>query len=466
MGRRILIVAAVTLVALTSIFSVTLSEIAFSVVCKNKPASYRENQFEAICPEPGELEITIRDENNVYRILTQDVSAGSNSVLWDGLGWNGERLGRKYYEVCAVLRGVSGAEYDQTFNLYIEYSDQALIFALPSSSTAYTEEAGEWFIEFKCVLSGNFIAEFRRSDEPDDTEPVLCASRPAKPGRINTVTLKELLGKKVLDPGEYTVTCRMEDAPGYTGEFRLSVREGKSGTIPVTVTGEIMPSRDDPDDVIWEKMTAPAVVIDIRAYDHQKVWELPDKTSRNLGTLHGQSQTLKVLSVEGEWTKVGAWNHETADYIEGWVPTDVLKVVIPETDFGLLIDKQKQTLTLFRNGDRIETLLISTGLATENAPEQETAAGSFLTESHRVDFSTNGLKYDYVIRYDGGNLLHQIPYAHGGGKKDFSPGTEHLGEKASHGCIRIQAEPGKNGINAYWLWTHIPKNTRVIILED
>ena len=71
-----------------------------------------------------------------------------------------------------------------------------------------------------------------------------------------------------------------------------------------------------------------------------------------------------------------------------------------------------------------------------------------------------------MIQYDGGNMIHQIPYWWKDGLKDFSAGAEALGTKASHGCIRVQAEPsGLAGINAYWLWTHIPFGSRVIILE-
>ena len=144
----------------------------------------------------------------------------------------------------------------------------------------------------------------------------------------------------------------------------------------------------------------------------------------------------------------------------------MLKVVYPQTDFGLLVDKQKQTLTVFYRGEKLDTLRVSTGLPEKKHLEQETAAGVFLTGYHRVDFSTNGKKFDYVIQYDGGNMMHQIPYRWGTNKKDFSVGRDVLGQKASHACIRVQAEPGESGINAYWLWTHLPYHTRIIILDD
>ncbi len=458
----------ITAIALIMMTFCVSSEGSFKVISERKRfASYKENRFTAICPEPGLLTISICDEFNTYSVLSNSVTEGNNTVVWDGLSWNGERLLQKYYEVYSVLAGESGTEYHYSYNTYVEAAAQALIFALPSSSTAYTEETEEWFIESRCVLPGNLLIEIRLKENAEDQEQALHVSRAVKSNRINSLTLAEMTGTKALAPGEYTVTCMMEGAGEYSQQFSFTLIEGKRNRITPQVTGEIMPDRDDPDSVIWEKMTAPAAIIDIRAYDHEKVREEQNKKSKNLGTLHGQSQTLKILEIDGEWTRVGAWNHETADYIEGWIPTEKIKVVEPETEYGLLIDKLNQTLTVFRKGERIETLQISTGMATKGSPERETAAGSFLTESHRVDFSTNGLKYDYVMRYDGGNLLHQIPYAWGKGKKDFSPGADNLGQKASHGCIRIQAEPGtQNGINAYWLWTHIPKNTRVIILDD
>ena len=50
--------------------------------------------------------------------------------------------------------------------------------------------------------------------------------------------------------------------------------------------------------------------------------------------------------------------------------------------------------------------------------------------------------------------------------KDFSIQSALLGTKASHGCVRIQNRPDENGINAYWLWTHLPYHTKVLILDD
>ena len=43
-----------------------------------------------------------------------------------------------------------------------------------------------------------------------------------------------------------------------------------------------------------------------------------------------------------------------------------------------------------------------------------------------------------------------------------------LGSKASHGCIRVDpriTEAG-NGINSWWIWTHLPHDTKIIITPE
>jgi len=232
------------------------------------------------------------------------------------------------------------------------------------------------------------------------------------------------------------------------------------------VTEQFLPTPGMTDAEIWQLMMAPSVVVDIDFYKHQPVYVAPDEESESLGTLHGQTQAVRLLEIGESWSRVGAWNHEEGEYIEGWVPTARLKTVSPGTEYGLLLDKKAQTLTVYARGERLGTVQVSTGMMEKNNLDQETAAGSFLTGYHRVNFSTNGLRYDYVIQYDGGNMMHQIPYAWGKGKKDFTPGASRLGSKASHACIRVQAEAGEGGINAYWLWQRLPFRTRLLILDD
>ncbi len=425
---------------------------------------YDRNAFAVEAPEAGKLTITIRDDYSVFRILEEEIDAGESTIEWDGCGFNREKLAIQNYHIQAELSGESGKSYSMLFDSAVEYCKQALEFFLPSSGTASLAEADEWFVECKTILTGTVMIAFY----PEDSEEAaLVAKKAAAPGKITRYTLAQLMGKKKLEEGNYRVegwevSCRETPFSFQLAVVNYSPEDEKK----IPITGDIRPKEGWTDAQVWEAMMKESVVVDIGYTDHQAVYPAAEISKEVLGTLHGQTQCLSVFEITDGWARIGAYNHEEGEYIEGWVPENKLKRVMPETEYGLLVDKQKQTLAVFRNGERIETLLVSTGRMEEKALYQETAAGSYLTGLHRVDYSTQGQKYDFVIQYDGGNLMHQIPYAWGG-KKDFSYGKAHLGTKASHACIRIQAEPGtQSGINAYWIWTHIPHHTRVIILDD
>lgn len=438
-------------------------EDAFTVKRIGNIVSFNENRFLVHAPESGALSISVHDDGFTYRTLRQQVPAGDTEILWDGCGWNRERLSPKSYTITATLITDGGEEFALSFLSPVEYTGQSLQYALPSSDSLSLLSPDDWFLEYKTVMKGQVKVEFVPSGPAGEAFSYVLKT---VGGRIYRKTLSEIAGKSLPAAGCYTLRIYETTKPDIVFEYPLEITDQAPASEEIFLTGEIMPDASMTDAEIWSVMMQPSVVVDIDFFEHQKVFEQPDQKSASLGTLHGQTQALKVLSIRDEWALVGAWNHEAGDYIEGWVPVSRLKVERPRAQYGILIDKKKQTLSVFENGKRIDTILVSTGRAEKNKLYQETAAGSFLTGYHRVDFSMNGKKYDYVVQYDGGNLLHQIPYEWGSGKKDFTLGRGYLGAKASHACIRIQAEPGDGGVNAYWIWTHIPYHTRVIVLDD
>lgn len=426
-------------------------------------SGYQSNPIILDAPEAGFLRIEIRDETTLFRALEQEIPEGKSQLSWDGLGWNEERMPQKEYSLRAELAGKSGAIYSAGIRIQVIPAQQAVLFSLPSDPEVYLEE-NDWFLEFKMLFTDQLVSQFYALDSG---EMVLQSSRQMKGGRVNRISYSALTGKHRLPEGGYRVVVYGQQHPSYTKEFQITVRAGKRPVLPLKVTGEIMPDRGDSDAEIWEKMMAPSAVVDIRNVAHQRVYAEKSRDSTVLGLVHGQSQCLSVLEIAEEWVRVSAWNHEKGEKITGWVPKKVLKVVQPQSEYGLLVDKKAQTLTVYREGVPLDTLLVSTGRMAKGELYQETAAGSFLTNEHMSDYSTNGLKYDFVIRYDGGNLLHQIPYAwNESGKKDLNPGELYLGTKASHACIRVQETPSEKGINAYWFWTHLPYHTRIIVLDD
>ena len=424
---------------------------------------YDQNAFHILAAESGILTIRVHDSICVYRTITERIPAGETMITWDGCGYNREKLYEKSYTITAELETDSGSFHSISFTSPIEYPMQCLQYALPSSEHLYLDNIKDWFLEYRTVTDGTIRIDLRKDGRE---EPAYSYTFKVQGGKIKRKDFSDISGKKVPETGEYTISVFEISRPEETFVYPFSVSSTAPERPPVTVTGEIMPDRTMTDKEIWNMMMKPSVVVDIDFFDHQLVFEKPDTESTTLGTLHGQTQCLKVIRIEKDWALVGAWNHENASYIEGWVPYSRLKTEKPKTEYGILIDKQKQTLSIYQRGCKIDTLLISTGRAEYKHLYQETSAGCFLTGYHRVNFSMNGKKYDYVIQYDGGNLLHQTPYDWGQQKKDFTLGRGYLGAKASHACIRIQPEPGEGGLNAFWLFTHIPYHTRVIILDD
>ena len=93
---------------------------------------------------------------------------------------------------------------------------------------------------------------------------------------------------------------------------------------------------------------------------------------------------------------------------------------------------------VFHQGTRIGELKVSTGLVEKNKLYQETTAGAFFTLEHMSDFSLSGNNYDYVIRYDGGNLLHQCAYRM---TKDWKGLLHPVGAIGYQGVPRLRAHP-------------------------
>ena len=462
-GKCLSAVAIAVLFFLCSFSGIAESNEPFEIKRIGHINPYADNCFLIRSEEDGLVTIRIHDSICTYRVISERVAAGENKIHWDGCGYNQEKLYEKDYTVTAEIETVSGRKYIKSFSTPIEFPLQCLQYAMPSSDYVCLDAVKEWFLEYRTVTDGTVCIDVRQ----DGQEQIYRSySVPAAGGKIARKDFTALTGKNVPQPGGYTVTVYEKSREEQSYSFHLNIVTDSPAKAEVGPTGEIMPERSMTEEEIWNLMMQPSVVVDIDFFKHQDVYDLPDEKSRTLGTLHGQTQGLKVIQTEGSWALIGAWNHEDASYMEGWVPLSRLKIEYPANEYGILIDKQKQTMAVFRNGQIIDTLLVSTGRAEKNKLYQETSAGCFLTGYHRVNFSMNGKKYDYVIQYDGGNLLHQTPYDWGQHKKDFSLGRGYLGAKASHACIRIQPEPGPGGLNAFWLFTHLPYHTRVIILDD
>ena len=294
-----------------------------------------------------------------------------------------------------------------------------------------------------------------------------------------------------LAPGEYTLELTLRREDGTASETaRLPVKvvkaavpftpvspgEGLEGgyaldgwTVPMDITDEA---------AVWQALMAPVTVLDdgkARAQVRQvTVRREPDAASEGIGMVTLGSQGVRVLEKGGEWTKIECYSSSFHDspvlnwnaLIQGWVETRLLKEIRPDRTIGLVVDKLTQRLYVFRNGKLYSTLLVSTGLANEKQPYNETRSGEYLLVSRVGGFYSDNMYCPRAIRFNNGDLLHEVPYVDRGGRQIYSASEPMLGTRASHGCIRVQRKVNPEGLNQEWLFNNYRPNIKILIWED
>ena len=242
-------------------------------------------------------------------------------------------------------------------------------------------------------------------------------------------------------------------------------------TMPMDITDE---------ETVWNVLMQPMTILyssrDKADRTQVILREEPDEKSRGVGVVTRINQGVHVLeTLDNGWSLIECYSasfHDSAIkawnmLVQGYIKTDELRVVEPQTEYGIVIDKLAQRLYLFKEGHLYTTLLVSTGLANAKQPYNETRSGEFFLTSAVGAFKDGNLTYEMAIRFNSGDLLHEIPhYTNADGTRRYGYGLNDLGSKASHGCIRVQRYRTPEGVNMTWLWNNRVKNTKLLIWED
>lgn len=221
----------------------------------------------------------------------------------------------------------------------------------------------------------------------------------------------------------------------------------------------------------WELLQKPITVLDAGEREEIAPRVEPDGARVNSdklgGTINGASAGVHVLGEdENGWTLI-----EGLDYynriIKGYVRTKLLKTVTPNDKYGIIIDKLTQRLYVFVDGKLWSSCAVSTGLPSDDQPYNETAAGEYLIISWVGGFDSEGMICEMALRFNGGDMIHQVPYnLLADGTKRFSKWEALLGQRASHGCVRTARIANEEGLNAQWLWDNVKKYTKVLVWDD
>ena len=234
---------------------------------------------------------------------------------------------------------------------------------------------------------------------------------------------------------------------------------------------------------VWEVLTQPVTVLSGSERNQYKVRKEPSKSCKEYtGCVTYESQAVHVLERGDEWTLIEAYSSCTegstvkvwATQFTGYVETKLLKEKEVSQEYGIVVDKLQQRLYVYKEGKLYSTLLCSTGYVTKGAYWNETPAGEYLAISWTGGFWSGSLYCDMAIRINDGILLHEVPCLidtaeDGTTTRNYERCERYLGEKASHGCIRIQRALTPENVNAKWLWENLPRKgapAKVIIWDD
>lgn len=229
---------------------------------------------------------------------------------------------------------------------------------------------------------------------------------------------------------------------------------------------------------VWAMLTQPITMVKGDAKTQVMLYERPSEASQPVGEITCSTQGLHVLeTLPGGWTKVECyadcfhgsvvkvWNK----LVTGYVPTDTLYTQLVKTTYGLVVDKLTQRLYVLKEGQLIGELAVSTGLPNPRQPYNETRSGEYLLTSRVGDFLSGDMVCAMAFRYNNYDLLHEVPYTPTqSGKKNYWAQERWLGQKASHGCIRVQRKLNADRQNMKWLWETLydQVGTRLVIWED
>ncbi len=452
---------------LVCVFAAACAE-ELTVSLPEKVKGYTPCEIVINSPVAGEAELKLLDPvRNVWLTRKEQVAEGENVLPWDGLGEFGDRMFAGPYRFLVKVTGTDGTEQSAEAKFEISGTTPTLVYALPSSETLYTEKGEKWFVE--CFVSAECLVRMEVTDK-DGSVVYVKEEKIRDPDGICLNWSGALDNRKKIPAGEYTVRMWSKLNPDYVRSFPLTVKNEAPEKLTVGPTGPVVPERGMSEEEIWEIMMKPSVVIDdngtFRRFDLYSTKNA--LRTRTVGTLRCALQGLEVLDTDGTWAYVRAWRHEDGKPVEGYYMQKKLTVVKPSAHYGILIDKRDQTLTLYEDGHAVGSVPVSTGLIEGIETYRETPAGAFLTDVHTgASFAQEGYRYEYPLRYDGGNYIHGVGYSRTSRVRDYSENQKLLGQKASHGCTRVSVMLQEGcKFNIYWLWAHLPYHTRVIILDD
>jgi len=195
------------------------------------------------------------------------------------------------------------------------------------------------------------------------------------------------------------------------GDEGLQIGVGVSDTAQQENAGYWSLTAASSDAEIWAALTRPMVSVDVDEQESAYIYNSVAEGRKKLGSVSGLSQGLNLIAERDDgWSLVEAFRKEDGAFVRGYIRSNKLRTVDPSTTFGLVIDKETQTLIVYKDGVRLGSCLVSTGLATPKYLHRETPAGEYIIVTRRGTTEYYGQGYSkYTMRINGTYYLSEIP---------------------------------------------------------
>ena len=435
-----------------------------------KIRAYEHNILTVTSEEGGSLTIeafsgTIPLENPVTNMK---IAPGTTEIPWDGITFGGEPIPQCWLTLRATL--ICGDRTTEQTEILTETGSPlpAVVCCLPTRQSFYADGRNVLRIEIALSAPGTCSVSIAARDNPEEELWYKQSVTSSKSPLVFRWDGKNKKGK-ICSPGEYVISARFKYRPDLVHTATVTLLNEPQEEPVLAVTGSLIPTDLKDDAAVWKALTAPVTIGNGPEGMGLRIMNGKTSLSGCAGTVSCRTVGLAVLEIgDDHWVKVGAWTQAEGYYTEGYVKEDKLKVVLPNVRYGAVLDKKAQTMTIYEDGKRLGTVLVSTGLTTKESRKADTHSGIYLLGTRMADFVQNGHVYCYPMRIDGFNLIHQLGYAKEGGQRNFEEELARLGTKASHGCIRVDARitAENNGLNAWWIWTHMGHDTKIIVTPE
>lgn len=407
-----------------------------------------------------------------------------------------ESGGMKYIEISTSLPGFLNMYLlDQSGNIVLTIAKNLEIHSKETSIDVYAVDdngdplepglytvsadmVSQYGIPSKTITKDTNIAENKdkATTASSKTTASTAASGTAKTSSASSGTTSKTASSKTTAAAKATATPAPSDEMQYTegtyamGDEGLLIGVGVSDAAAQADAGYWSLTADASDAEIWAALTRTMTGVDVGESESAYIYDSPDSGRKKLGTVSGISQGLNVIKERDDgWALVEAFRNEDGAFVRGYIKSDKLRVVEPNPNYGIVIDKAAQTLTVYKDGARLGSCLVSTGLPTPKYPHRETPAGEFILVTRRGSYEYYGTGYTkYTIRINGSYYLAEVPTTKKNGTK-FLELPDDLGAKATRGTVCIAHDASTDGgINAEWIWnmTDDNKKVKVLIFDD